>query len=300
MSTILVATVSGLRTFKDGFEGKREQNGRRVTALATAGSAVVVVIDEREIWQRSDEGVWSRMTTSDIELQSIAAVDGTIFGGGMAEASVVCVSNDRAERLTGFDDVAGREEWYAGGPPLGVRSLTSAANGKTIFAAVHVGGIPRSVDDGKTWAPTIPIDYDVHEVCTHRSKPIVAAATAIGLCVSEDDGQHWRVLNQGLEVRDSLAVAVLGDEVLFSVQDGPFAGRSQIWRWSIGTDRLQQVRDGLPEWLDGKVDTAHIAANAERAAVIDEGGNMWASGKGSADWKRIATEVRDVCGVIVL
>jgi RND family efflux transporter MFP subunit len=38
---------------------------------------------------------------------------------------------------------------------------------ETKLVNVHVGGIPRSVDSGATWAPTIDVDADVHEVKDH-------------------------------------------------------------------------------------------------------------------------------------
>ena len=43
------------------------------------------------------------------------------------------------------------------------------------------------MDSGKTWQPTIDINSDVYEVCAHESDPdILAAASAIGLCISSD------------------------------------------------------------------------------------------------------------------
>jgi hypothetical protein len=168
--------------------------------------------------------------------------------------------------------------------------MSATADGATILAAVHVGGIPRSTDGGDTWSPTIPIEFDVHEVRTHPSLPnVVAAAAAVGLCMSHDGGASWQVLSDGLEITNSLAVAVLKNEVLFSIQDGPFAKRSQVWRSPINGGRLEQVRDGLPTWLDGKVDTAHIATNGERAAILDHGGNLYLSEHDSRNWNRIAT-----------
>jgi len=97
------------------------------------------------------------------------------------------------------------------------------------------------------------------------------------------------VLSEGLETKSSLAVAVLDKEAIFSIQDGPFARRSQVWRWRIGGERVEQVRDGLPEWLEGKVDTAHITARGGRAAIVDGGGNLWLSRAGSTGWERIAS-----------
>ena len=207
------------------------------------------------------------------------------------------------DRLRGFDATPGREEWFAGGPPLGVRSLAVTADGAAILAAVHVGGIPRSVDGGARWTPTIPVMFDVHEVCAHPSlRGFVAAACAVGLCLSAMmvELPGGLMLAEGLDVPYSLAVAVLADEVLFSIQDGPFARRSQIWRWRNGTGRVGLVRDGIPEWLHGKVDTGHIAAGGGRAAVVDGGGSLWHSDTGSTGWERIAADLGYVFGVAIV
>jgi hypothetical protein len=129
---------------------------------------------------------------------------------------------------------------------------------------------------------------------------IVAAASAVGLCVSQDGGKTWDVISEGLELTYSLAVAVLQHEVLFAISDGPFAKQSQIWRWRIGSKRVEQVREGLPEWLDGKVDTAQMAASNERAAIVDGGGKLWLSSSGSAGWKCLATDIAYPFGLAVL
>ncbi|MBI4386397.1 MAG: hypothetical protein HY551_03350 [Elusimicrobia bacterium] len=145
------------------------------------------------------------------------------------------------------------------------------------------------------------MNFDVHEVRAHRSQPIVAAAAAVGLCVSNDGGLTWDVMKDGLEATDStesLAVAFLQNEVLFSVQDGgAFAERSQVWRWIIGGKHIEQVREGLPRWLVGKIDTNHIAANDKQAAILDGGGNLWLSKEGSTGWKQIAADLPDAYGV---
>jgi hypothetical protein len=147
----------------------------------------------------------------------------------------------------------------------------------------------------------MPVKFDVHEVRAHPSlSHVVAAAAAVGLCVSQDDGRNWSVLTEGLEKKYSLAVALLDDEVLFSIQDGPFAERSQVWRWRIGDERVEQVRDGLPQWLAGKTDTAHIAASGGRGAVLDGGGNLWLSNAGSNGWESIATGLSHAYGLLML
>lgn len=302
-ATVLIATDSGCRVFSDTGEKQPELAGRKFSALSSEiGNTCLAVIDEHEIWRRGLDGAWTQVATTEISLQSITSIDGVIFGGGRDEAVMVRIPvNGAGDRLAGFDNCSGRAEWLAGGPPLGVRSLAATRDGAAIIAAVHVGGLPYSVDRGNTWKPTIPIMFDVHEVRAHSSLPdIVAAAAAVGLCVSRDGGKTWEVISEGLKITYSLAVAVLQDEVLFAISDGPFAKQSQIWRWRIGSKRVEQVRDGLPEWLDGKVDTAQIAATSECAAFVDGGGKLWLSGTGSNNWKCLASDIPYPAGLSLL
>jgi hypothetical protein len=157
------------------------------------------------------------------------------------------------------------------------------------------------VDRGETWRPTIPVNFDVHEVRAHPSRSnVVAAAAAVGLCLSSDGGRNWNLITQGLDLTNSLAVAVLEDEVLFSIQDGPFAKRSQVWRCPIRDRRAEQLREGLPEWMDGKVDTAHISAAGRQAAILDGGGNLWLSETALSGWERIAAELPYAWGLLML
>ncbi len=305
MTDLLLATEDGCRVFTESGEGPTELAGRAVGALAAEGEAsCLAIVDGQELWRRDPGGAWVLVAPTGIFLQSVASIDGQIYAGGMDEPALLRVEPaGKVERLTSFEATPGRAEWFAGGPPLGVRSLAGTADNSVILAAVHVGGIPRSVDGARSWRPTIPVLLDVHEVRAHARLPrLVAAAASAGLCVSPDGGETWAVhAGPGPEVAVSLALAVLEDEVLFSLQDGPFAARSQVWRWRIGTDdRLEPVGDGLPEWLEGKVDTCQLAAGANRAALVDGGGNLWLSKTGSSGWERIATGLGYASGVAIL
>lgn len=303
MAAILVATATGLRVFLPSGENGAELTGREVNALVPeACGACVAVVDTREIWRRNAAGEWSPVASADIALGSIVSAKGTIFAGANSDAVMVRVPvGGQADRLHGFDRVPGRQEWVGNGPPLHVRSLAATADGAAVLAAVHVGGIPRSTDGGENWSPTVPILFDIHEVRAHPTLPnIMAAAAAVGLCLSEDGGSTWTVCSKSPNGTSSLAAAVLPDEALFSMQDGPFAARSQVWRWRFGGQSAEQVRDGLPEWLEGKVDTGRMAAGAGLAAIIDHGGNLWVSETGSRGWRRIASGLPWVFGVAVL
>ena len=94
-----------------------------------------------------------------------------------------------------------------------------------------MGGIPRSVDGGTTWAPTIAVDADVHQVLAHPSRPeIVVAAASAGLCRSVDGGATWDATTAGMQLSYARAVTFVGDEVLVTVSEGPRSTRAAVYR----------------------------------------------------------------------
>ena len=300
MPVLLVGTEAGCHVFRDTGERALELAGHKVGPFALEGDGTCLgIVDEREVWRRSDQGMWSRVIRLEIKIQSIVSCQGALFCGGSDEAAMLRIGPDEMpKRLDAFESVSGRAEWFAGGPPLGVRSLAVTADEGVLLAAVHVGGIPRSDDGGASWEPSLPVMFDVHEVRAHPvMAELVVAAAAVGLCVSKDRGMTWEVFAEGLGGASCLAVAALENEVLFSVQDGPFARRSQLWRWRVGSRAIEAVRDGLPEWMEGKVDTHQMAAGCRRFAVVDGGGNLWVSEAGSYGWKRFATGLPYALGV---
>src|SRR2546429_115455 len=83
---------------------------------------------------------------------------------------------------------AGRDRWFTpwGGPP-DTRSISE--DDEAVYVNIHVGGILRSVDCGRTWQPTLPIERDVHKVLARPGR--LYAASARGLAVSPDSGETW-------------------------------------------------------------------------------------------------------------
>jgi hypothetical protein len=237
---------------------------------------------------------------------------GDIIYAGTDDASVLRVSAaGEIEQLRGFEKVAGRDKWYAGaalidgklmGPPLGVRSITATSDGTVLLANVHVGGIPRSVDRGATWQPTIDIASDVHEVRAHPNRPgIVAAAAAIGLCTSSDGGATWEVEQRGLHALHCSAVAFAGDDILVSAATDPFAPQGAIYRRGVNErGPLVRVTGGLPEWLDGIAHTGCIAANGSAVAVADMKGNLHVSADNGRTWSCRANGIPTPSSILIV
>jgi photosystem II stability/assembly factor-like uncharacterized protein len=214
------------------------------------------------------------------------------------------------ERLPGFDRVTGRDRWYAGaalidgrliGPPLGIRSMAATCDGKVLLANVHVGGIPRSLDGGATWQPTIEVDSDVHQVCAHPTRPeIVAAATAVGLALSRDRGATWTIEREGLHASYCSAVAFAGDDILVSASADHFAPQGAIYRRSLDPEgKLLPIGAGLPRWIDGIADTGNIAANGSTLAVADHAGNLYLSEDTGRTWSRLGAALPTPSSVLI-
>jgi hypothetical protein len=206
---------------------------------------------------------------------------------GTSEAHLYRVGPGRADRIETFEDVDGRDGWYTpwGGPP-DTRSLAGLLGG-TVFANVHVGGIPKTTDGGTSWRPTIDVDADVHQVITHED--LVLAACAPGLAVSSDEGRTWRIDADGLHGRYCRAVAVSVDSLLVSASTGPFSKQAAVYRRPLRSDApFVKAVDGLPEWFGSNIDTHCLVADGSRVALGTGDGEVWLSQDRGGSWQLVA------------
>ena len=294
--TILVATW-GEGLFAVTGEGRtREIAKQAVRGLAADGRGGALAVVGGHSLRRRASGEWATVATSEFELSCCMAVGDAIYVG--------------TDAIDGFDKVAGRDAWFAGsaivngqrvGPPLGIRSVAANSNGTVLFANVHVGGIPRSLDGGRTWQPTIDINSDVHEVRGHPVDPdIIAAASALGLCISRDGGATWTIESDGLHATHCSAVAFSGDDILVSAATDPFAAQVRIYRRAIGTDGdLVGVEGGLPTWINGRADTGCMATNGSMIVVVDGAGTLYLSTDFGRAWSQNSGELPTPSSVLI-
>ena len=310
-ATILAASWSDGLFVIHGEVWRQELEGQSLRGLASDGrGGALVIVGGRSLRRRSSEGVWTTLARADAELSCCMTVDDAIYVGTEEPRILRLGPHATLARVTAFERVAGRETWYAGtaivndevvGPPLGVRSLSATCDGGALFANIHVGGIPRSLDHGTTWVPTIDIDADVHEVCAHPTIPhLVIAAAAVGLCVSKDSGATWTVQRDGLHAPHCSAVAFAGDDILVSASEDPFSARGALYRGPIDAmGPLRAVGGGLPEWTDGKVDTGCLAAHGSVVAAADAGGWLYLSEDTGRSWSRLSDPIPSPSGILL-
>jgi hypothetical protein len=310
--TVLVGTwTDGL--FAITLEGsKQEISHQPVRGLASDGrNGALAIVGGDSLQRRAPDGRWTVVANSDFDLSCCVSVQGTIYVG-TNDARILRVSHDDGVLVPveSFDTVPGRDTWFAGsaivngqrlGPPLGVRSIAASSNGSVLYANVHVGGIPRSLDGGNTWQPTVAIESDVHEVCAHPSDPnVVVAASALGLCISQDAGTTWTIEAEGLHANACYAVTFAAGDVLISSAVDPFASQGRIYRRAMQPEAaIVPVEGGLPAWTNGKVDTGCIASSGPRVALVDSGGTLYQSSDSGRTWLRSQGELPTPSSVLL-
>jgi hypothetical protein len=323
--TILVSTWGdGLFAIRcDG--PTHELANQRVTGLAPNGSGALAIVDGHALRSRAPNGDWVTIALSGAELSCCMVVGDVVYvgtndarmlrlapqwGHQVSEGIPRRAQSTGLEFIDGFDRVPGRDTWFAGsalvngqrlGPPLGIRSVAANADGSVLFANVHVGGIPRSTDGGKTWHPTIEINSDIHQVCGHPTdSDLVFAVSALGLCISCDAGATWTIERDGLHDPHCYAIACSGDDLIFSGSPDFFGQVGQIYRRPAKPDGpIVPVDGGRPGWLQGITDTGCIAASGSAVAVADRAGNLYVSEDFGWAWTLRGTGLAGPSGVFV-
>ena len=291
---------------------RREIANQPVRGLAPDGpGGALAIVGRHSLCRRASSGNWTTVATSELELSCCMSVRDTIYVG-TDDARMLRLTSGASglSPMDGFDSVPGRDSWFAGsaivngqrlGPPLGIRSVAANSNGSVLFANVHVGGIPRSMDGGSTWQPTLDINSDIHEVRAHHANPdIVVAAAAVGLCISRDAGATWTVERDGLHAAHCYAIVFSGDDIILSASVDFFAPEGRIYRRPVKPDgSLAAVEGGMPAWTEGKVDTGCIAANGSSIAVADRAGNLYGSDNFGRAWSCRSTGLPVPSGVLI-
>jgi hypothetical protein len=296
-----LATDAGITAVDRDGTTSSELDGRHTSAMTRRGDDVYALADDgRAVVRRDASGSWSDVVAIDgPKGRSLLAQPGGAWVGTF-DATLIRVVGSDAANVEGFDKVEGRDTWHAvGSKNPYVRSLTMTADSRAILANVHVGGIPRSGNNGTTWKPTIDVEADVHQVRAHPTDPnLVLAAAAVGLCVSKDAGVTWETTTDGMHATYSRAVAFTREAAIVSASDGPRTERSKVYRWPVSGGPLEACTKGLPEWLAGNVDSGCIDAADETVAFADAK-KVYVSDDGGASWSEI-TDVDNRVDAIAL
>ena len=286
---ILLGTEGGLWERRgDAFEPVEKFAAREVTALARDGARTWALVEGRALWVTRDRGLWQEHSSIDGPAATCLAPTPGGLLVGTAQAHLLRLVNGKLRRVESFETVAGRDEWYTPwGDPADVRSIAVAGNG-TIHVNVHVGGVARSRDGGVSWAPTVDVETDVHQVHAHPTRPnVVLVAAYEGFGISRDGGDSWQFVTDGMHAHYARAVVVSGDTVLVSASTGPRGRRSALYRKPLdGETPFERCHDRLP-WFDDNIDTACLEAAGPVVVFGTEDGRVFRSLDGGEHWELV-------------
>ena len=311
VTALLVGTATGVwRLDADGEGRVLALENRDVGALAPESwEHVWAVVDGAEVWRTGADGAWARMASlagsgfDGLRMHCLADTRANAPGSvvvGTSRARLLRVDGAGSiEPVVAFDGAPGRDTWSTpwGDPP---DTRTISEDGDSVYVNVHVGGVLRSRDEGRSWEPTIDVAADIHRVVTGHGR--VYAAGAHGLSVSEDGGATWRLAADGLHAAYCRSVAVCGDAVLVSASTGPGGRHSALYRTDAAARSFERCARGLPEWFDHNLDSLCLDAQPDGsvAAFGTDSGDVYASRDAGASWDRVATGLGAVRCVLTL
>lgn len=293
-SPLIVGTTQGLLLLAT--EPQMKLAGHDITAVAYSSNGWWAIADHSVIWHRDPDEHWHQVAAvNDAQLNCLLPLKDAVWVG-TSGACLIRMEDGALQRINCFEAIEGRDEWYTPwGDPPDVRSLAVGPAG-TLYVNVHVGGILRSDDQGRTWQPTIDVHADVHEVRTIPERPDwVLAATAQGLALSEDRGDTWRFDRKNLHGAYARAVAVCRDTILMTASTGPHTGKAAVYRRPLHQPgEFEKCVQGLPEWFSDNINTGTLATAGGCAAFGTREGEIYLSADAGQSWHSAATDLASI------
>jgi hypothetical protein len=285
---LLAGTDDGLFALESG--GPARLRAGKFASLVVKPDITWSIVDEGRI-ERLQDGHWHELAApAGVQARSLLPIGGSLLIGTSEAHLYRAAGESGPELVSGFERAPGRDSWHTpwGGPP-DTRSLAQDADG-TIYANVHVGGVLRS-RDGEDWQPTLDIAADVHQVSAHPALPgCVLVASARGLGLSFDAAASWTFSASGLHNSYARALAVADDVLLLSASDGPRGGRAALYRRGLrSSEPFERCCSGLPEWIEGNIDSGCVVADGTDIAFGTAAGDVFRSADGGSTWQAAAS-----------
>ena len=322
MNKLILATEEGIviceRDGDSWCESTRGLTDHQVTSVIAREGVILVGTtggvfrsdDEGQTWEEASNGLSIRHVRWLAHQPDISDLE---FAG--TEPAGIFVSHNGGGSWRACLEVAelrDKHKWFLPYSPEAGCVRSFAFHGSHGYAAVEVGGVLSSEDNGETWrlaegsdgnpdlqGPCEPFIYpDVHSIEVHPSTPdLVYAPTGGGFYRSYDRGKTWELLYD-CYCRAVWVDPLDPDHLILSPADGVDRnGRIETSRdggksWSMASNGLD-----VP-WRRGMVER-FVQANDELVAVLSNGQLLGAS-LSTLAWHHILTGISDVNAVTLI
>jgi len=335
-STLYLSTAEGVFTVKGNGNWKIEQQSLEdwdvqevavspsqpnVVYAGTRGDGVWVSQDAGKSWKKPCYG---KRGPGKVRCVTIDPNDSnTVYAG--TEPIDIFVSRDGAKSWERLDSVwsvpyVATVDYPVSTVEPHVRDITiDPKNSKTIYAALQVGYMLKSVDGGKTWKLlNKSVDADVHTIVIdpqNTNALFIATgghdfrlgnAPGRALYTSRDGGESWSptAMDFPFEYSVPLVMHPKNPEVLYSALAN---GQPGQWRkrQTGAESMLIRTKDGGKSWqkLEGNISTAGkdfpeaIAldpGDPNRVYAAMRGGEIYASDNAGDQWRKLDVKVASV------
>ncbi|WP_159882129.1 WD40/YVTN/BNR-like repeat-containing protein [Paenibacillus puerhi] len=264
--------------FGDSRHGKR-----RIlvgTSHAAYGATIRISDDEGATWSQIENGP-AYSSESGFSLNRIwqiapgaPAEPGTLFAG--VEEAGLFVSRDRGEtwkELDGLTKHPSRPGWFPGAGGMCLHTvIVDPRDARRMWVAMSAVGVFRTEDGGVTWTPRneglarVPtgqpydeVGYCVHKMVADPDNPdTLYMQEHGGVFMSEDGGDLWRPIEEGLTVRSNdapfgfpICISPTGDLFLIPLESSEQRtmkdGKMLVYRRHRDESEWQPVGDVVPD-----------------------------------------------------
>lgn len=252
----------------------------------------------------------------------VASRPGVVWAG--TEPSALWRSEDGGETfdlVRGLWDHPHRPLWEPGGGGQALHTiLPHPSDDERISVVMSTGGVYRSQDAGRTWAPS---NHGIHAAyqpepapeyafCVHKAARDAGDPTRLvaqhhgGVYGSTDDGASWTAIDQGLPADFGFPVVThprkAGVAFVFPLtSDGdrtPPGGRCAVYRTRDSGSTWESCAEGLPTepFHASVLRDAMCVDQAEPAGLYlgSRDGHVFASADEAASWQMVARHLPDV------
>jgi hypothetical protein len=223
---------------------------------------------------------------------------------GIEPAGLFKLHGDHWLPITALNEHPTNNKWQPAGGGLALHSIIT--DGDTWYCAISAGGMYRSDDAGASWQPKNrnvradfqPERYPQAGQCVHKLLLVDGRLYQVNHCGvyrSDDRGDNWTEITEGLPSEFGYALAAIDRDTLFVIPEESSdmratpEGKLRVYRSRDGGSSWQALTDGLPQ------ENAYVSVLREGMCSTGQevyfgtsSGHLFASHDGGDSWTMLA------------
>ena len=297
-----ITSDDGGRTWQQGPVTPLAHAAARVSASPVAARRAYLAAYEAGVYRTDDGGeTWQHLESYPTDYAHSVLADpqegDAVYVG--SEPAEIWRSADRGNtwaELDAFRAVPEAADWGFHAPTRDshVRDLRlSPSDASRLYAGIEVGGMVGTSDGGSSWKQLPGLNDDIHCVNLSGDRPDrIYVATAVAPYRSDDGGETWEMINEGLDRRYTLHISAAPDDadlVLVTVSENARRGNPKFYR-STDAGRTWEPVQGVGEGENPSDMMVAFEWDPQDPDVVyggTDGGKLYRSGDRGVTWEAL-------------